>query len=306
MADIIKKIFEIQDIGKGVITTLTEDNLLKITDREQGVNGLQAVLEISSILNLSNLITVEQELEILSGIGGQVNGITIKDETLASSVIPIVEVGKNLGNTGQIGSIAFYPNRIVITDALNSKGVEYPADYSANFTLNSLITKKYVDDRTTGAETKVNAGTNVTITGLGTTASPYVISSTATGVISQLSSGVTTIVSGNGNSGTPYVVETVNLQKAINADYTLTAGDNNYSIKINNGATPITITVPTGLPSNFFAGFTQKGTGDVTFLGSSTTITNPVGLKIKGEGYHVGLEQTGTSGNFDLLGFTKA
>lgn len=97
-----------------------------------------------------------------------------------------------------------------------------------------------------------------------------------------------------------------NLQKIITGNYTLLSSDNNYSIKVNNGATPVTITVPTGLPENFFVGITQKGTADITFLGSGTTITNPIGLKIKGQGYCVGLEQIGTTNAYDLLADTKA
>lgn len=38
-------------------------------------------------------------------------------------------------------------NGIVITDTLFSKGAVYPADYSANFTPESLITKRYADGR---------------------------------------------------------------------------------------------------------------------------------------------------------------
>lgn len=97
-----------------------------------------------------------------------------------------------------------------------------------------------------------------------------------------------------------------NLQKIITENYTLLPQDNNYSIKVNNGITPVTITVPVGLPENFFVGITQKGTGDVTFVGSGTTITNPIGLKIKGQGYCVGLEQIGTTNSFDLLADTKS
>lgn len=153
-----------------------------------------------------------------------------------------------------------------------------------------------------GSETKINVGNRMTKTGNGTIATPFDLNS----IPPTLISGVTTVLSGDGFT-TPYKVETVNLQKAITGDYTILTADNNYSIKINNGATAITITVPAGLPANFFAGFTQKGTGDVTFVGSGgVTISNPIGLKMKGQGYCVGLEQIGTSNNFDLLADTKA
>lgn len=172
----------------------------------------------------------------------------------------------------------------------------------------SVITKEYLTSVIAlidGSETKVTAGTNVTVTGTGTSGNPYIINSTASPT-TTIANGTTTIVTGDGSGGNPYKVETVNLQKPITADYLITSADNNYSIKVNNGSTPITITVPSGLPENFFVGFTQKGTGDVTFVGSGTTITNPIGLKIKGQGYCVGLEQIGTSNSFDLLADTKA
>lgn len=104
-----------------------------------------------------------------------------------------------------------------------------------------------------------------------------------------------------------------NLQKTITypadfsgTNYTLTSADNNYTIIVNNGATNVTITVGTTLPSKFIAGFIQKGSGDVTFVESSSTINTPVGLKIKGENYAVALEQEGNTDVFFLLGNTKA
>ena len=114
----------------------------------------------------------------------------------------------------------------------------------------------------------------------------------------------------NGADGT----DSENLQKVLvyptdftGTNYTLLAGDNNYSIKINNGATAVTIIVPSGLPEKFFSGITQKGTADVGFVGSGgVSISNPVGLKIKGQGYCVGIEQIGSSNAYDLLADTKA
>lgn len=202
---------------------------------------------------------------------------------------------------------------VVTKEYLNSvvNGSETKINAGTNVTVtgNGTIATPYIiNSSSDGSETKVNAGTNISVTGNGTTATPYVINNTLTvdGSETKLSSGTTTVVTGNGTIATPYKVETVNLQKAITANYTLLATDNNYSIKVNNGATPITITVPSGLPENFFVGITQKGTADVTFVGSGTTITNPVGLKIKGQGYCVGLEQIGSTNSFDLLADTKA
>jgi len=193
--------------------------------------------------------------------------------------------------------------------AVNGSETKVNAGTNVTITGNGTTATPYIiNSIATGASTVINAGTNISVTGAGTSGSPFVISNTQVidGSETKLNSGITTVVTGNGTTATPYTVETVNLQKAITANYTVLAADNNYSIKINNGATPITITVPAGLPLNFFAGFTQKGTADVTFVGSGTTITNPIGLKIKGQGYAVGLEQIGTSNSFDLIADTKA
>jgi len=101
-------------------------------------------------------------------------------------------------------------------------------------------------------------------------------------------------------------VDTNNLQKTITASYTLTQADNNYVIVINNNSTAINITVPSGLSNNFFVGFIQNGTADVSFLSSGTTFRNSIGFKIKGQWYQAALEQEGTSNVYYLLGNTKA
>ena len=154
-----------------------------------------------------------------------------------------------------------------------------------------------------GSETKLTASTNITITGLGTIASPYVISSVDTN---------TTYLAGAGLvlSGTTFNIE--NLQKVITypadfsgTNYTLTNADNNYEIIINNGATAVTITVPSGLTSKIGVGFTQKGTGDITYTASGTTINNPTGLKIKGQFHQTYLSQELSTNNYFLGGSTK-
>lgn len=103
-----------------------------------------------------------------------------------------------------------------------------------------------------------------------------------------------------------------NLQKVITyptdftgTNYTLTNADNNYEIIIDNGATAVTITVPSGLTSKIGVGFTQKGTGDISYTASGTTINNPIGLKIKGQYYQTYLSQELSTNNYFLGGNTK-
>lgn len=334
----IQRIYEIQNIGKGVINAITPDNLLLTRNTEQTVPGLQDVISSDNELPFGNIIFIEQYLLLDSDSGAQGGRIDINNSTVTSNIAPATRIGKGIGNTSTDVSLGFFLDNVILNDGANLKGIINGGDYETNFVPRSLVTKQYVDGKTTGSETKVNAGTNITVTGTGTTGSPYIINATTTstptvinagtnisitgagtsgspfvitntqvvdGSETKVNSGITTSVTGTGTTGSPYVVETVNLQKAIASNYTVLSADNNYSIKINNGATPITITVPAGLPTNFFAGFTQKGTADVTFVGSGTTIVNPVGLKIKGQGYCVGLEQIGISNSYDLLADTK-
>lgn len=97
-----------------------------------------------------------------------------------------------------------------------------------------------------------------------------------------------------------------NLQRTITGNITLANSDNNYTIIINNGSSAINITVPAGLSSKFCVGLSQKGTGTVTIVESSTTVNNPTGKKIKGQYYNVYLEQIDASNEYLLGGDTKA
>ncbi len=89
-------------------------------------------------------------------------------------------------------------------------------------------------------------------------------------------------------------------------NYTLTNADNGYSIIVVNGATAVSIIVPTGLTAKFQAGFIQDGSADITFTPSSTTLNNAIsGYKIKGQYDQAYLEQGATSSIYYLLGNTK-
>ena len=60
-----------------------------------------------------------------------------------------------------------------------------------------------------GSETKINAGTDISVTGSGTTGSPYVISSTVTpadGSETKINAGTNVTITGSGTTGSPYVI----------------------------------------------------------------------------------------------------
>ena len=122
--------------------------------------------------------------------------------------------------------------------------------------------------------------------------------------------GSTTVsISGKGTSVLPYIFTAMpkNVQFEIVGNTILSNTYNNSTIFINNGATPITITINSSITApNFCVGFIQEGTGDVTFVGTGVSLTNPVGLKSKGQGYATFIERKLNTSNYFLLGDTKA
>ena len=104
-----------------------------------------------------------------------------------------------------------------------------------------------------------------------------------------------------------------NLQKVVSpfpdGEYILQPEDNNYTLILGNNTTPITIFVPTGLPSKFAVAFIQQGTGEVLIapISSSVTIKTPItgAYKLKGVNYFAYLEQEVGSNVFYLGGNIK-
>lgn len=229
--------------------------------------------------------------------------------TVAAGVIPDGSETKIIAGTNvSITGTGTTPNQYVI----NSTYVDTNTTYSAGTAL-SLVGTTFNNTAPDQTVTLTQAGAT-TITG----AYPnFTISSTDTNTIAdgsetKINSGITTTSTGTGTTGSPYTIEVETLQKVITypadftgTNYTLTNADNNYEIIINNGATACTITVPAGLISKIGVGFTQKGTADVSYTASGTTINNPIGLKIKGQYYQTFLSQELATNNFFLGGNTK-
>lgn len=115
---------------------------------------------------------------------------------------------------------------------------------------------------------------------------------------------VTNIKGANGTNGTNGTF--VNVQDLTKTtSFVLQSTDNAKTFFVENGASDITVTVPSGLPSAFFCSVVRKGTGNITFVTSGTTINNPTGLKID-QRYDVAvIEQEGSTNVFDLFGNTK-
>ena len=298
------------------------------------------------------------------------------------------EVKPGLEDTGLINQDFIYPDN----------HIAFGIDYS---------NKRYNFVKvTSGSETKINAGTNVTVTGNGTTATPYIINSSGGASVNDATSSIKGILRLTGDLGgtadaptTPTAVhktgdETIsgyksflnlldltgaisgigfntstswttnyafpmltrtgslltlrgsasgastrygsmfdnnllttvdrtftfpdkngifaltsdlNLQRVITTSTVILDSDNNHTIFINNGTTPITITIDSSITlPNFCVGFVQEGTGDVTFVGSGVSLTNPVGLKSKGQGYATFIERKLNTSTYYLLGNVKS
>jgi hypothetical protein len=102
-------------------------------------------------------------------------------------------------------------------------------------------------------------------------------------------------------------IKAVKNQKVITASTVLADADDESVIFINNGATPITITINASVTvSGFCVGFIQEGTADVTYVGTGVSLTNPIGLKGKGQGYQTFIERKLATTTFYLIGNTKA
>ena len=158
--------------------------------------------------------------------------------------------------------------------------------------------------------TLITPGTNVTITGTGTSLDPYIINATATGSATNFEDGVTTTLEGAGTVADPFSIEIVNLQKQITTTpYTLTNADDKFTIFVDNGTTPFTVNIPDGLVNNFSCVFVQKGTGEVTINHSGTGVLNYPSTvlenKIKGQYFWTMVEKEQTLNTYYLMGSLK-
>jgi hypothetical protein len=307
-------------IGRKKIRSLvSEDNSVTIEESENQINFIVTPADGSETkLNPGTNVTI-------TGLGTTaspyiVNSSFTDTNTIADGSETKLNPGTNVTVTG-LGTTAS-PYIVNAADGSTPDGSETKLNPGTNVTITGsgttaspyIVNSSFTDTNTIadGSETKLNPGTNVTITGSGTTASPYIVNSSFTdtntiadGSETKFESTTATTVSGIGTIASPYTVESVNLQKIITASLTLTNSDKGYVVFINNGANAITITVPSGLVSNFEVGFIQQGTGDVTFVSSGTTLKNPIGFLLKGQDYAVMLEKVQTTEVFYLTGNTK-
>lgn len=145
-----------------------------------------------------------------------------------------------------------------------------------------------------GSETKINPGTNVTITGSGTAANPYVINSSGGGTAQTFASGTNTTLSGAGTSVSPYKYSVGENQSLNFSGDALRLGAPNYvgadyqksfryqNTVANAGTSFLTIPNGTATAANHTAGNTSNLAGAGSYVSTgmvgSEAITNTFGL----------------------------
>ena len=114
------------------------------------------------------LVPASSLLTTIDGISGDQGSILIQ----TTNVKLTVDIGSGADNTidmfasgqGLAGGDISTNNTMIIKDDIENKGLVYNDDYTANFTENSLITKKYVDDNGGGIDTQLNKNMIASVT----------------------------------------------------------------------------------------------------------------------------------------------
>ena len=136
-----------------------------VTLNDFGNNNYLLKIEAIGSSNKESSIQVHSEDILLkSNFNGQV-GIEITDTEdnttfLSSAGIQVTnsdskllhEVGDGSGSTISESSININEQGIVVLDTTSNKGIEYAADYSANWGPRSLVDKAYVDSNSSGSD----------------------------------------------------------------------------------------------------------------------------------------------------------
>jgi hypothetical protein len=307
----------ISNIGKKQLRTLVNSNLITIT---QGVDTITIAVNET---NLIPFIKANQKTYSATnlGVGSEVyKSTTIAGDNTQLNFRKIKSSDSSVNISQGVDDIDITVSASVVPDGSETK---INAGTNVTKTGTGTISNPYVISAT-DTNTTYSAGTGISLVGttFNNTSPDQVVSLTAGGstsitgtypnfTISSTDTN-TTYSAGQGLSLTGTVFAVENLQKVITyptdftgTNYTLTNADYNFEIIIANGATNVSITVPSGLTSKIGVGFTQKGTGDVTYVASGTIINNPIGLKIKGQYYQTYLSQELSTNNYFLGGNTK-
>jgi hypothetical protein len=140
------KIYELQNIGKGVIQNLYEENFLLIDDSQIVPSLDQVMYANGGRIQYGHIVYIEQVVSHTTPEGGNGPQVIFTHPSNANGNIDAlysIGLGADLYATAM--RLLFYRNRTVFRDNLNNKGLEYDGDYELNFTPRSLVTRQYVD-----------------------------------------------------------------------------------------------------------------------------------------------------------------
>jgi len=190
---------------------------------------------------------------------GHSNSIREAQLVLKSDLFLILcKVLDGAGNTVSFEGIELTASGMLVTDSTLGKGLVYAADYSANFTVRSLVDKEYVD---TNSVQSITGGTNINVAG--TTTIPIVNLDAA--ITGTSVNGVTLTTAGSG--GVNYLDD--------NGDYSVPPGVQSIT-----GGTNINVSGTATVPVvNLDAAITGTSVNGVTLTtaGIATDFLNATG-----------------------------
>jgi hypothetical protein len=158
----------------------------------EGTDDIDITVDASVIPDGSETKIISGTNVVVAGNGTVATPYTIDStNTTYSAGTNLSLVGTTFNNTA--------PDRTVV---LTQGGATSITGTYPNFTISSVNTTY------DGSETKVTAGTNISVTGNGTIATPYVVNSnyTADGSETKVTAGANTTVTGTGTVANPYII----------------------------------------------------------------------------------------------------
>ena len=153
------KIYELQNIGKGIINNLYEENFLLIEESVSIPTLDQVMYADGGNVRYGHIINVFQDIQWGTEEVAEHKSVQeIRHSSLESyPFYPLNRIGSGIGGSNTERSLAFYKDKTVFRDTKYNKGLEYDGDYEANFTDRSLVTKQYVSGVVSGVVRELTA-----------------------------------------------------------------------------------------------------------------------------------------------------
>lgn len=154
----------IADSGANFTSTEVEGALSELADSINAISDTDDQ-NLEEVLIEGSAASISTGLNITVSISGETSTFSLEEnegvfryETTGSTVSQFLIDASGVRMEYQDGSsdqmlITFDDSAAVMTDAINSKGLEYADDYSANYTNRSLVDKEYVDSLDTDDQT---------------------------------------------------------------------------------------------------------------------------------------------------------